>query len=258
MKEMSRVFVRLSTIICLLTVITLILAEEEETTSESTFETCLDELKQAVDSKSEDEEGNDYEPELSLAESIRIFDECLSREGITLSIHGTQGEGNAANSATGNAGERASIEGSSNETESSAQQGANGEDVPPSDSNDLESSLHNFDTMLSQIQDEMDAERAEQLAQEERKANEIAQSAQNTNAEQQENNEDQSEGSLAKPSTTASAEAKHKDPKTRTPLDPKDEDIVLKTIREAAELETNPTTRQALWDQYYDYADKNK
>lgn len=255
---MSRVFVRLSTIICLLTVITLILAEEEETTSESTFETCLDELKQAVDSTSADEEGNDYEPELSLAESIRIFDECLSREGITLSIHGTQGEGNAANSATGNAGESASIDGSSNETESSAQQSANGEDVSPSDSNDLESSLHNFDTMLSQIQDEMDAERAEQLAQEERKANEIAQSAQNTNAEQQENSEDQSEGSLAKPSTTASAEAKHKDPETRTPLDPKDEDIVLKTIREAAELETNPTTRQALWDQYYDYADKNK
>lgn len=255
---MSRVNVRLSITICLLAVITFITAEEEETTSESTFETCLDELKQAADSKAEDEHGNDYEPELSLAESIRIFDECLSREGITLSIHGTQGEGGEANSATENAGEIASIDGSSSETESSAQQGANGEDVPPTDSDDLASSLHNFDTMLSQIQDEMDAERAEQLAQEEREASEIAQSAQNTNAEQQENNEDQSEGSLAKPTATASAEAKHKDPKTRTPLDPKDEDIVLKTIREAAELETNPKTRQALWDQYYDYADKNK
>lgn len=248
----------------MLIVVALILADEQEDSNKSTFDTCLDELKSAVSSSSDDELGNEYEPEWSLEESIRIYDECLSREGVTLSIHGTLGESGETNSATGNVPENPSAEGTPNESESSSQVRTNGENSPSSNSsdqaNDLESSLHDFDTMLSQIQDEVDAERAEQLAQNERRASEIAQSAQNTHAEQQDTTEDlsgeQSEGSLSNPSATVSAEAKHEDSKTRTPLDPKDEDIVLKTIREAAELETNPTTRQALWDQYYEYADK--
>lgn len=46
--------------------------------------------------------------------------------------------------------------------------------------------------------------------------------------------------------------------KNREPADPKDEDAVLKQIREAAERETNPETKKALWDQYYDYLDSKK
>lgn len=257
---MNSAIFRLTTTIGFLAIVGFTIAEEEEDTSESTFDTCLEELKRAVGSSSEDELGNDYDAEMSLAESIRIYDECLSREGINLSLHGTVGDGGEANSATGQGAAGANTDSSSNDLESNARQGTNGKDSPTSLSNDhsneLESSLHDFDTMLSQIQDEIDAERAEQQAQKEKEAREIAQSSHNTNTKQQENNEDQSEGSLLNPSANVSSEAKHEDTKTRTPLDPKDEDIVLKTIREAAELETNPTTKQALWDQYYDYADK--
>ena len=46
--------------------------------------------------------------------------------------------------------------------------------------------------------------------------------------------------------------------KNRQPADPKDEDAVLKQIREAAERETDPDTKEALWDQYYDYMDIKK
>lgn len=46
--------------------------------------------------------------------------------------------------------------------------------------------------------------------------------------------------------------------KNRQPADPKDEDAVLKQIREAAEKETDPDTKEALWDQYYDYLDIKK
>ncbi|MCY3885125.1 MAG: hypothetical protein OXG24_09470 [Gammaproteobacteria bacterium] len=49
----------------------------------------------------------------------------------------------------------------------------------------------------------------------------------------------------------------HRD-SNRQPPDPKDEDAVLKQIREAAEKETNPDTKEALWDTYYDYLDSKK
>lgn len=52
-------------------------------------------------------------------------------------------------------------------------------------------------------------------------------------------------------------ESRHTD-SNRQPLDPKDEDAVLKQIREAAERETNPDTKEALWDTYYDYLDSKK
>ena len=42
----------------------------------------------------------------------------------------------------------------------------------------------------------------------------------------------------------------------RYPLDPEDEDIVLKTIRKAAETEQDPKTKADLWEEYYEYADK--
>ncbi len=44
----------------------------------------------------------------------------------------------------------------------------------------------------------------------------------------------------------------------RQPLDPLDEDVVLKQLREAAEKESDANTKQALWDQYYEYVDNNK
>ena len=52
-------------------------------------------------------------------------------------------------------------------------------------------------------------------------------------------------------------ESRHTD-RNRQPADPKDEDAVLKQIREAAERETDPDTKEALWDQYYDYLDNKK
>lgn len=52
-------------------------------------------------------------------------------------------------------------------------------------------------------------------------------------------------------------DSRHTD-SNRQPADPKDEDAVLKQIREAAEKETNPDTKEALWDTYYDYLDSKK
>ena len=205
---------------------------------------------------------------MSLEESIRIYDECLSREGITLSIHGTLGEGGntvgeggAVGTSSGSSVSEPSVNGTESEVQSEVNNDSTASSNSANQSSDLESSLHEFDEMLSQVQGEIDADRAEQLLQDATEASELAQTAQDASTEQQDGTEDpigeESEESHLNPSAMVSAEAKHKDSKTRVPLDPKDEDIVLKTIREAAELETDPTTKQALWDQYYDYANKN-
>ena len=223
-------------------------ASETEENGPSAFEACLDELKELASISSDEESENNFEPEVSLEESIRIYDECLNREGITLTIHETLGEGGEASSGSGSGSSSASDDESNIESETNGQ------------SDNLESSLQEFDTMLSQIQSEIESDRATQVAQAAAAASESTQSTQHTNTELQEMDEDVSgeeseESSSA--SATVSTEAKHQTT-TRSPLDPKDEDIVLKTIREAAEIETSPTTKQALWDQYYDYADKKK
>lgn len=249
MKIHKQIELRVVPIVCLCILAATVGAEEQKESGKDSFDTCLEELKAAANSSTE-ESGNEYDPELSLAESIRIYDECLSREGVTLSIHGTLGEGGG----TGNGAGSTASETNANGTESEAQKEQNGtapaNQSTSTQSSDLESSLHEFDEMLSQVQGEIDADRAKN----------IAQSTEDKIPEQQDSSEslisEESEDSHINPSAMVSTEAKHEDTKTRTPLDPKDEDIVLKTIREAAELETDPTTKQALWDQYYDYADK--
>lgn len=52
-------------------------------------------------------------------------------------------------------------------------------------------------------------------------------------------------------------DGRHAEP-NRQPADPEDEDQLLKQLREAAEKESNPRTKEALWDQYYEYLDNRK
>ena len=257
---------RTSTAMCFVVLVAIVCGAEEEGSNSNSFETCLEELKVAAGDATSEEQGNDYEPELSLEESIRIFDECMIKEGVTLSIHeslskdgGTGVEGGSTGTSAGSPVSNPSA----NDIESEVSSEGSPDRTTPLNSahqsSDLESSLHEFDEMLSQVQGEIDADRAVQQSQNVDSASELAQSA---TTEQQDGTPDpvgeESESSHLNPSALVSAEGKHKDSKKREPLDPKDEDIVLKTIREAAELETDPTTKQALWDQYYDYAGKNK
>ena len=266
MKTTKKTILLTTLITYLFALVTLTWAAEEQETSESAFESCIEELKDSVGSSTEEGLGNNFEPELSLEESIRIFDECLNREGVTLTIHGTLGEGGGANAANRDGMVSSGTDGGATGNETNSQTAENGERsastaTSSGQSSSLEPSLHEFDTMLSQIQDEIASDHDAQLAQAAKESNGTTQTKLDTTAEQQENSEgvtgEQTEESPSSSSATVSAEAKHEDTKERVPLDPKDEDIVLKTIREAAELETNPTTKQALWDQYYDYADKN-
>lgn len=262
MKISSQTILGVAVVAYLIGLVAIVWAADDESSNKDSFETCLEELKKATSKSADDENGNEYDPELSLEESIRIYDECLSREGITLSIHGTLGEGGGSGTSTGSS----VSEPSTSDGEDGAHTDRNGEsEAEQSDSggpsSDLETSIHEFDEMLSQIEGEIEADQAKQIAQSAEGTTEISQTAQETTPERQEGAEEtiaaESEESLLNPSAMVSAEAKHEDKEARVPLDPKDEDIVLKTIREAAELETDPTTQQALWDQYYDYADKN-
>lgn len=227
-------------------------AAEEEEPEKSSFAMCLDELKEATSGSTDEETENDFEPELSLEESIRIYDECLKREGVTLSIHGTLGESGGTGTGEGSSVSQLDKNGS----DDGAQTGTTSDNTS-NQSNDLESSLQDFDQMLAQMQEEIDADRAKQQA---AATSEIAQTPLEATSEDQDATEEtsgeESEGSLLNQSAMTSSEAKHEDTSERVPLDPKDEDIILKTIREAAEIETDPTTKQALWDQYYEYADK--
>ena len=240
-------------LLAILSVLVLVVwAAEEEEPEESSFAMCLDELKEATSGSTDEEAENDYEPELSLEESIRIYDECLRREGVTLSIHSTLGESGGTGTSEGSATSQSGENGTGDATQT-GMTGAN----PSNQSNDLESSIQEFDQMLAQMQEELDADRAQQQAE---ATNDIAQTPLEVTSDDQDTNEEisgeESEGSLLNESAMTSAEAKHEDTSERTPLDPKDEDIILKTIREAAEIETDPTTKQALWDQYYEYANK--
>ncbi|MYD44815.1 MAG: hypothetical protein F4W92_00460 [Gammaproteobacteria bacterium] len=247
-----------SVVAILLGFVLIVWAAEEQEAKQTSFETCLEELKQATSSSTDEESENDFEPELSLEESIRIYDECLSREGVTLSIHSALGESGGSGASDGSAGSQTTNNGTEDSSEAKMT-GANAstQSPAPTQSSDLESSLHEFDEMLSQMQGEIDAERAQQQA--EATSESTQPSLESATVSQDgtvETSGEESEGSHLNPSAMASAEAKHQDTSKREPLDPKDEDIILKTIREAAELETDPTTKQALWDQYYDYADK--
>ena len=236
----------------------LVVLAAEEDAKESSFATCLDELKEATSGSTDEETENDFEPELSLEESIRIYDECLRREGVTLSIHSTLGENGGTGAGEGSAVSESVQNGSDDGTqEGMTSENTSNESDSPKQSNDLESSLHDFDQMLAQMQEEIDADRAQQQA---AATSEVAQTPLEMTSDDQDSTEEtsgeESEGSLLNQSAMTSAEARHEDTSERVPLDPKGEDIILKTIREAAEIETDPTTKQALWDQYYEYADK--
>lgn len=253
-----------TTLIGMLFGVPLVWGVDEQGTNQDSFETCLDELKAAANNPIDEDSGNDFEPEMSLEESIRIYDECMKREGVTLSLHGTlaEGEGTASGGAGVGSDTSKAILDSITQEEGAESINNNSQSSSGEQSHNLESSLQEFDQMLSQVQGEIESEQAEHLAQESAGKNQDSQSRELSTSEPQLSSEplmrEESEETHNNPSAMVSAEAKHQDEESRTPLDPKDEDIVLKTIREAAELETNPKVRQALWDQYYDYADNQK
>ncbi len=258
MKKARQSTLQLSVLAILLGIVVIVCTADEQEAKQASFDMCLEELKEAAGGSTDDDSENDFEPELSLEESIRIYDECLSREGVTLSIHSTLGEGGGSGASEGSVHSQLSNNGTEDGTEA-GNPGANTatQSHTPTQSNDLESSMHEFDEMLAQMQGEIDTERTQQQAE---AARESAQSAMETTMapldSAEETVEEESEGSHLNPSAVTSTTAKHDDKSKRVLLDPKDEDIVLKTIREAAELETDPDTKQALWDQYYEYADE--
>ena len=251
MNRVKQSTLKFAALAVLLGLVLVVWATDEQEPSQSSFQTCLEELKEATRSSSDGEADTDFEPELSLEESIRIYDECMSREGVTLSIHSALGASASTGTSEGNDGTEAGIQTGMTEATSSTPLDTQ------SQTGDLETSLQEFDEMLAHKQGEIDAKRAEQQAE---ATKTVAQSDSGATTDDQDGTDtdsgDETDGSVLNTSTMASSNAKHEDPSKRVPLDPQDEDIILKTIREAAELESDPTTKQALWDQYYDYADK--
>lgn len=200
---------------------------------------CIAQLE--AEAKAAEEEGI-TSTVASLQDSISRFDECIKRMKL-------QSVGTAANSGT----------------ESQSSNGSSGHSQIPGQNQDATESLSQSMTAL----DLLLAERQEQLNQEQVQQNlpspieedkqpqdtSAVEEASNQSSEQTSAEQLASQTSLPRDENVRSNDGQHESSE-RYPLDPEDEDIVLKTIRKAAETEQDPETKADLWEEYYEYADK--
>lgn len=200
---------------------------------------CIAELE--AEAKAAEEEGT-ASTEASLQDSISRFDECIKRMKL-------QSTGTVANS--------------ENESQSSndlsGQSQIKGQNQNASES--LSQSMQALDLLLAGQQEQLDQEQAQrdlQTAAEQAKQtqdNHLVDEVSDQSSEQTSEEQLASQDNLPSEEDVRSKGGQHQSGE-RYPLDPEDEDIVLKTIRKAAETEQDPKTKADLWEEYYEYADK--
>lgn len=200
---------------------------------------CIAQLE--AEAKAAEEEGT-TSTEATLQDSISRFDECIKRMKL-------QSVGTVANS----------------ENESQSSNSLSGQsqiqDQNQNASESLSQSMQALDLLLAEQQEQLNQEQAQrdlQIAIEQTKQtqyNSPVDEASDQSSEQTSEEQLTSQTSLPREENVRSKGGQHESGE-RYPLDPEDEDIVLKTIRKAAETEQDPKTKADLWEEYYEYADK--
>jgi len=196
---------------------------------------CIAQLE--AEAKAAEEEGT-TSTEATLQDSISRFDECIKRMKL-------QSVGTVANS--------------ENESQSSNSLSGQGQNQNASES--LSQSMQALDLLLAEQQEQLNQEQAQrdlQITIEQTKQtqdNSPVDEASDQSSEQISEEQLTSQTSLPREENVRSKGGQHERGE-RYPLDPEDEDIVLKTIRKAAETEQDPKTKADLWEEYYEYADK--
>lgn len=219
------------------TLVSLSLASATEKTMD--LAECIAQLE--AEAKAAEEEGT-TSTEATLQDSISRFDECIKRMKLQSvgTIANSENESQSSNNLSG----QSQIQGQNqNASESLAQ------------------SMQALDLLLAEQQEQLNQEQAQrdlQIAIEQ--ANQTQDNSPVDEASDQSNeqtSEEQltSQTNLPREENVQSKEGQHESGE-RYPLDPEDEDIVLKTIRKAAETEQDPKTKADLWEEYYEYADK--
>lgn len=200
---------------------------------------------------SDDADGESQSKLLDL--SLEKFDECL--DILLLGSSGSTIEGDS--------------QGTLGATEELSESSESVLTSPEGDSTSLDSSLKELDSHLANVKIELEpmdqqsgnpSDSPSQIAHEQH----VSQDGASDSDTEQSTPPDVSPDDQT-PETTSStslqgeqtSNAKHS--KTnRQPADPKHEDELLKQLREAAEKEKDPQTKEALWDQYYEYLDNKK
>jgi len=202
---------------------------------------CIAELE--AEAKAAEEEGTSS-TEVTLQDSISRFDECIKRMKLqsTGTMVNSENESQLSNSLSGQGQIQGQIQ---------------------SASESLSQSMQALDLLLAGQQEQLDQEQVQrdlQTAAEHAKQtqdnppiDEV--SDQSTEQTSEEQLASQGQDNLPSEEDVRSKGGQHKSGE-RYPLDPEDEDIVLKTIRKAAETEQDPKTKADLWEEYYEYADK--
>ena len=207
---------------------------EEETSTEQQSNPC-DFL--VVTSSGEDSESTSTSETLS--ETLARFDECL--DSLMFDVGGSLDD--------------SGIEGAESNQSQNGEGNTDSSTTTTNTPTSISQSLKDFDTQLANLEVELeptgtDATKGDSS---DSPSTNDAESRIDPNTHQDEDEGQDEEQTRAK--RQSDAQHTKSDP---VPLDPDDEDIVLKQIREAAEKETDEKTKQALWDQYYDYADSRK
>lgn len=217
-------------------------------TTEDSEDPCEDLL--VVISSDEEEDAENTSKSLDL--SIQKLDECL--DGL---LYGDSGD-NVANSTATSAN-------SSLEAPNSGESAVAGSD----NSNNLTSSLAGLDQHLASQDIELkpmgqqsrdtsrSGERKDSKDSGSRLVSHLDPEEQSADTEVSPGDASDNAGRSELQGGDPTQDSKHAEP-NRQPADPEDEDELLKQLREAAEKESNPRTKQALWDQYYEYLDNRK
>ncbi len=200
---------------------------------------CIAELE--AEAKAAEEEGTSS-TEATLQDSISRFDECIKRMKLqsTGTMANSENESQSSNSLSG----QSQIQGQNQNASES-----------------LSQSMQALDLLLAEQQEQLDQEQAQrdlQTAAEQTKQtqdNPTVDEVSDQSSEQTSEEQLASQDNLPSEEDVRSKGGQHKSGE-RYPLDPEDEDIVLKTIRKAAETEQDPKTKADLWEEYYEYADK--
>lgn len=198
---------------------------------------CIAQLES--EAKAAEEEGS-TSTEVTLQSSISRFAECIKRMKL-------QRIGTVANS--------------DNENQSSYSLLSQSQGQNANTSESLSQSMQAFDQLLAEQQEQLNREQAQrdlQITNEQAKQTQDNSPVDETNNQANEQTSEElltSQTSLPREENVRSEGGQHESGE-RSPLDPEDEDIVLKTIRKAAETEQDPETKADLWEEYYEYADK--
>lgn len=240
------------------------IADDEDQSQPLDLASCIAELKaQAANANG----SADLDSVGTLQESIRLFDECMKKLKAQTCPTGEcsgpcSGDCDGAGTAGSDAGQTASSN-QEGESEQQSKTSQSGEPLSSGGNESLASSLESFDAMLAEQRDSLDSERTDQDSTEQQTpAGSEPPNFPQSNTSEKLSSLEEVTSSLEEDEGTPDSDARqsdaalHQQEEERLPLDPSQEDVVLKTIRAAAEMEEDPEIKEALWDQYYDYVDK--